>query len=63
MQLDEFALFSKLRRNANELNSKTVSSKISRVVNDKITKRLRQAFSFIKSLGSKMVWITKISWI
>ena len=53
MQLDEFALFSKLRGKARAI-SKTVSSKISRVVNA-ITKRLRQAFSFIKSLGSKML--------
>ena len=53
IQLDEFALFSKLKGKAIAIG-KNISSKISRVVNA-ITKRLKEAFSFIKSLGSKML--------
>ena len=53
MQLDEFALFNKLKGKARSV-AKNVSSKILRVVNA-ITKRLKEAFNYIKSLGSKML--------
>ena len=53
MQLDEFALFNKLKAKARSIG-KNISNKILRVVNA-ITKRIKEAFNFIKSLGSKML--------
>ena len=53
MQLDEFSLFQKIKGKASVV-AKNVASKIQKVYNS-IVKRLKEAFNFIKSLGSRML--------
>ena len=53
MQLDEFSLFRKIKGKASTV-AKNVASKIQKVYNA-IIQRLKEAFNFIKSLGSKML--------
>jgi hypothetical protein len=53
MQLDEFSLFQKIKGRASVV-AKNVASKIQKVYNS-IIKRLKEAFNFIKSLGSRML--------